>query len=197
MLYRNNPDLAVRFAQDGIRYGVSVGRRQPMHRVHLDCLKEILAHGLKLICVHGSENPPGSPFHDPANNPLTLPQRIEQVERVLPGEGIIHLSLADRGDVEKWSDDLVALLGDKLPHCVFHYRKKHTDAMADGAIRPLSQTVDALMKRGLAVWESENPRAADDAVHSAYLRTLDWQRLTPEQAALFADPEFIKTIIRK
>lgn len=197
MLYRTTPDLTARLTADGIRYGVSVGRRQPMHRVHLACLKEIIGQGLTLICVHGSVNPPDSPFYDRAKNPLTLPQLIAQVDRVLPGEEVIHLALADRGDVDKWSDDLVALLGDKLPQAVFHYRPKRVDTDQVGAIKPLSRTVQALMQRGLSVWESENTDPADYGVHSSELRALDFANLTPEQKALFADPDYVREVLGK
>lgn len=193
MLYRNTPDLAQRFKNDGIRYGVSVGRRQPMHRVHLDCLREIIAHDLKLICVHGSVNPKGSRFYNPEENPLTLPELEEQVRRALPGVEVIHLAIADRGDAALWSRDLAGLLGDKLSASVMHYRRKREDKR-EATIRPLSETQALLMEQGLAIWESENAAATDYAVHGRDLRMMDIHHLTSAQEALFADAGYIKEL---
>src|SRR5262249_15158487 len=72
------------FSAKGIRYGVSIGRRAPMHRMHVDCLREIQEAGLKPIFFIGSTNDAKSPLYDPIRNPLTLEQQRVQLRLAVP-----------------------------------------------------------------------------------------------------------------
>lgn len=175
----------------GITQVVSVGRRQPMHRVHLDCLREIKDAGLELVVVHGSVNPPGHRFYDPIENPLTFNQLQEQAALAL-GAPMRHYALADRGDAVLWSQDLAALIAGEVPRTAIHYRQKKGER--SGLIASLGNTAAALQDVRFAIWESENKARADDDVHGHALREMDLRTLPPEQEALFADAAHIRTL---
>ena len=67
--------------KDGIEYGISIGRRAPMHRMHVDCIHEIAEAGLKPVIFIGSTNTADSAYFNPVSNPLTLEQQKEQLKR--------------------------------------------------------------------------------------------------------------------
>jgi hypothetical protein len=105
---------------DGIKYMLSVGRRQPMHQGHLRTLARIMEHGYTPIIVIGSTNTAekanglADPLFEPVSNPLTLEQQREQIRLSLPGkvEGKdYHLvSFPDLGDTDKWNQTLIDTL---------------------------------------------------------------------------------------
>ncbi len=176
-----------------MKYGVSIGRRQPMHRVHLDCIREITDAGLKPIILVGSVNDPQSPFYDPFKNPLTFKQEQEQLHLALPNVDYEILPIADVGNLEKWCAAVVALLGDKLSQSVMHYRAKQGDKR--GAIEPLSASEAVFAKLGLKSWRTVNKNPADDAVNSSILREM------PIDAPQFQNevvvPDYIKKLVNQ
>lgn len=168
------------FAKDGIKYGISVGRRQPMHVVHVDCIKEMVEAGLHPVIVIGSVNSAESRFYDPLKNPLTEEQQRIQIERVLGKEGITDytlLSLKDMGSYDYWASSLSKLLQDngiKPSEAAFHFRSKKEDMQGMGAtIKPLRAGQESLMQYGLAVWESYNRNPEHDTISAWPFRAKD------------------------
>lgn len=188
----------------GIEYGISIGRRAPLHRMHLDCILEIAAAGLKPVIVVGSTNGAGDSLYDPLRNPLTLAQQIEQLRAALPrglAEQCLILPLPDRTDDAAWKADLAKLLEDNglAGKSVMHFRAKAADATAadTGRCRPLSQYMQELMAMGLSVWQSYNRDAADDFINASDIRAFDVEALTAEQAAKLALPEHYREMVRR
>ncbi len=189
-------DVEADLKKKGLEFGVSIGRRAPLHRVHADCIAEIAAAGLKPVIFIGSTNGADSPFFDPVKNPLTLQQQKEQLKAALPqfyDEAFI-LTLPDVGNQDKWFDAFFKMF-DGTPFkekSVVHYRTKASDAAQQGgAIRPLSEYMDGFGKRGLPAWESHNADPADDAINATDIRGFDLRNLTAAQKALMSAPEYI------
>ncbi len=189
-------------AGDGMRYGISIGRRAPMHRMHVDCLREIAEAGLQPVVFFGSTNGPESKYYDPIRNPLTVEQQKEQIKTAVP-ELYDHariITLPDQGNGEKWFDAFFKTLGETefAGKSVVHYRSKASDApQAGGDIKPLSSYMGGFVQRGLSAWESYNRDAADDRINATDLRQFDLDRLTAQQRELFAAPDYIVDIARK
>lgn len=191
-------ELKEQFARDGVRYGVTVGRRAPMHHVHVDCIQEIADAGLTPVIVVGSTNGADHFLFDPIRNPLTKEQQVEQMRAALPAElssKAKFLFLDDVGDNAKWTDNLVALLereGIDPAQTVMHYRSKSTDvASPNFAVKPLSTTEAYLANYGVGSWRSQNRNPAFDVVNASDLRKLDLTRLSPEEHDIFAGLEYI------
>ncbi len=73
-----------------------------------------------------------------------------------------------------------------------HYRAKAADAKdKNGAIKPLSEYMEGFGKRGLPAWESYNSNPADDDINATEIRAFDLGKLTAEQKALMASPDYI------
>lgn len=189
-------DVKEGLAKARLEYGVSIGRRAPMHRIHAEAISEIAEAGLKPVIFIGSTNGADSPWFDPLRNPLTLAQQKEQLKSALPqhyDESRI-LTLPDVGNQEKWLNGFFDMF-DGTPFkdkSVMHYRTKAADKKdANGAIRPLSQYMEGFGKRGLPAWESYNRDPADDNINATEIRSFDLNNLTPDQRALMAAPDYI------
>lgn len=186
----------------GIRYGISIGRRAPMHKVHVDCVREIAEAGLVPVILIGSANGAESPLFDPVRNPLTVEQQKEQVRIALPEhyrEDRI-LVLEDFGDDARWTDAFAALLEKNglAGQSLVHYRVKATDAkQVEAQIRPLSAYMAGFMAHGIASWESVNRDPSDDDINATELRCFDLDNLGPEQRALIAAPDYIVALARE
>lgn len=201
-IYRGcGADVAADMKAAGLVYGVSIGRRAPMHRMHVDCLREIAAAGLVPVIFIGSTNGAESAWFDPVKNPLTLAQQREQLKRAVPEyyDPARVLTLDDAGDAEKWFNGFFSMF-DGTPFkgkASVHYRAKATDAKAmNAAIRPLGDYMAGFSKRGLPAWESLNADPADDAVNATDIRSFDLENLTPAQRADIAAPEYLIKIAR-
>lgn len=163
----------------GITYGISVGRRQPMHRMHVDCIREMHAAGLKPVIVIGSTNASTNPYFNPLENPLTEAQQRQQIDIAMRQAGIEDytlVSLPDLGDMHDWNNSLRYLLkanGIPLEQCVSHFRAKMADAVATGDIQPLGAGKKEALAQGFHVWESFNQNRADDAVSSRDFRLVN------------------------
>lgn len=172
-------DIAQQLRDDGIRYGISVGRRQPMHQVHLDCIREIVAAGLQPVIVIGSANGAGDRFFDPLKNPLNAVQQREQIRRAMEAAGIANyqiLAINDVGHVASWARDLSALMNENgvdARQSVFHFRGKASDREAQGAIVTLNDSQEMLQHYGFSLWESRNADPALDAINATPFRTMD------------------------
>lgn len=131
---------------------VSVGRRQPMHKMHYDSINEILNLAMRLVYVVGSTNSAFTvegevdKLFDPIKNPLTFLQQRQQLffafphlydmericrerPQVVPEKNVIIISLPDIGNLTKWSKKLCGLLSDYgvLEKSVLHFRGKQID----------------------------------------------------------------------
>jgi len=178
-----------------VQYGLSIGRRAPMHRMHTDCLREITEAGLTPVVAIGSVNGATSPHYDPLKNPLTLAQQKAQLKLAMPQLDVEKqvVTLDDLGNYDKWCDQLTAMVARSgmAGKTAVHFRSKAADAGITGAIKPLSAYSKGFTERGLAVWESFNRDPADDLINASDLRKLDLENLTQEQRALFAAPDYI------
>lgn len=168
------------FAFSGITHGISVGRRQPMHRAHLDCVKEISAAGLHPVIVIGSANHADSLFYNPLDNPLDETQQREQIAQAMQQAGIQEysiLTLEDKGDTDRWTEALATLLrnsGIDPSTCVSHYRSKEADAhAANTTLQPMSATEQSLMQQGIGIWKSVNQDPSMDHVSASPFRAMD------------------------
>lgn len=185
-----------KLAADGIKYGISIGRRAPMHKMHVDCLREIQEAGLTPVVFIGSTNSGDSPLFDPIRNPLTLEQQKQQLKLAVPDlyDEKHILTLPDQGDPERWFDQFFAMTkGTDLENqSVAHYRSKASDApQAGGKIRPLSSYMNGFITRGLPSWESFNRDANQDDINASDLRILDLEHLSPVEREIFAAPDYI------
>lgn len=196
-----NEDVQDAFIEQGILYGISIGRRAPMHRVHVDCLREIEAAGLLPVIVIGSTNSADSRLFDPVRNPMTVAQQIEQLKLALPDLFDAHRIILqdDLGDDGCWYDELVEKLKDAGLEraAVVHYRSKKADANATGEVKTLSAGMKDFEDRGLHPWESFNRDPADDDVNASDIRNYNLECLTPDQRQSMSTPDYIITLARQ
>ena len=175
-----------------MKYGVSIGRRQPMHRLHVECIQEIVDAGLTPILIVGSTNSAGSKFFDPLRNPLTFAQQQEQIKAALPFvKNPEIIGLEDVGNLQRWCESVVALLKDRLPYCTMHYRTKQVDE-AGGPIASLSASEEVFTKLGLKSWRTINKNPADDLLNSSDLRALPIDQLHD-----LAAPTYIRMLMQQ
>lgn len=189
-------DIQAALAEEGIRYGISIGRRAPMHMVHVDCLREIQAAGLEPVVFIGSTNGPDSASYDPIRNPLTEQQQKEQLRLAMPDiyDETRILTMDDQGDSKRWFGKFFDMMHktEFMGKAVMHYRSKKADAVqADAAINPLGSYMEGFNERGLSSWESFNREAEHDEVNATDLRKMSLEQLTPAQRELFAAPDYI------
>lgn len=189
-------DVKEGLGKRGLEYGISIGRRAPMHRIHAEALQEIADAGLKPVMFVGSTNSADSQWFDPVKNPLTLDQQKEQLKHALPHlyDEANVLTLPDYGNQEKWLQGFFKMI-EGTPFSgksVVHYRAKAADRKDNnGAIRPLSQYMEGFAKRGMPAWESYNADPADDNINATEIRSFDLRHLTKKQKALMAAPDYI------
>ena len=186
---------------DGIKYGVSVGRRQPMHRAHLDCIQEMVDAGLHPVIVIGSANVGANPLFNPYENPLNVKQQREQIDIAMRGAGISEytvLEAPDLGNMEEWASSLRHTLkanGFDPTQCACHYRAKD-DIVKEAAqlIRPMKASNESLMRYGLSPWESYNTSQEMDSVSATGFRTMDLRASENQQLMnnTLVAAEFIK-----
>jgi len=188
-------DLKSQFKNCGVVYGVSVGRRQPMHLAHLDCIKEIFDEGLVPVIVIGSDNLPENPFYNPIKNPLDIAQMKEQIKIAMKSvtDNYKIVSIPDFGDSKKWSAKLADILKEneiEPSKSEVHFRKKLSDsAFFDTEIKPLSEYQQDLTSNGMNIWISYNKNKELDNYNSSDFRTMDIYLLKNSKALVA--PEYI------
>jgi len=187
-------------AEQGIKFGISAGRRAPMHIMHADCIREITEAGLTPIILIGSTNGPKSPKYDPLRNPMTIDQQKVQLKEIMPGLDIdAHvMTMDDVGNAPLWSDALSKTINRTrmAGKSVVHYRPKPADANASGPIKTMDKTSEELIKCGLPAWASSNENPADYEINASEMRTFDLENLTPEQRRWFVLPDYIIGIVK-
>jgi hypothetical protein len=195
----------------GIKYILSIGKRQPMHIGHKRSLERILdIEGAKLVYVIGSTNLPGDPLFDPFTNPLNVEQQIEQFKRAIPEKEVIFLPILDVADMSKWGPSIVASLkeiGIKPEECAMHFVGKPEDklkkpssfALPDDKIVTLSVgqwLVEAMGYYGFIIWFDDEMKV-DLNLSARSLRTMDLENLTDKQKSFFAAPDYLLNIARE
>ena len=103
------------------KYGIFIGRFQPLHNAHLKLIKIIMADKLKPFIVIGSTQEK----RNLKRNPLTFEQRRQLIQGVLPIENIVALEDC-YSNIEKWYSNLIKLLPAK-EDCVIYYCVKQPD----------------------------------------------------------------------
>lgn len=183
--------LAAEMKTAGFEYGLSIGRRAPLHKMHIDCILEIARAGLKPVIVIGSVNTAGDPLYDPLRNPLTVEAQMQQLRDALPPELYAQctiLTLPDQQDDAVWMDSLTQLLADHgmAGKAVMHFRAKAADAATSDAARckPLGAYKESLIAAGIGVWQSYNGNPADDHINASDIRGFNLAALTAEQLAV-------------
>lgn len=193
--------IAKDITDKGHRYGVSLGRRAPMHKMHVDCIREIMDAGMEPVIMIGSVNGPESPMYDPVRNPLTPEQQEAQIAIALPkGAAYRTLRLNDHPDDAVWVQGLVDVLKENgiQESAVMHFRSKAADEVKDAAkVTPLNQFTQSFIENDLSVWQSYNADFRNDDICASAIRNFDLENLTPEQRDLIAAPEYIIDLARK
>lgn len=183
--------LAAEMKAAGMEYGLSIGRRAPLHKMHVDCILEIARAGLKPVVVIGSTNAAGDALYDPLRNPLTQAEQVRQLRDALPPEVYARceiLTLADEEDDAAWLGALKKLLAERgmAGKTVMHFRAKAADAAAareKSNCKPLGAYAQSLMAAGIAVWQSYNADPAEDGINASDIRSYDLAHLTADQHA--------------
>lgn len=178
-----------------MRFALSIGRRQPMHRMHVDCIREILAEGLTPLIVVGSVNGADSPYFDPLKNPLNWAQQQAQIRAALPflPDPVIIPQL-DVADLARWCEEVAA----KLPHygasvadTCMHYRVKQSEVeQGEAALeRSLLRGAPVFERLGVKSWRSTNKNPADDLINATELRSMPID--DPRFRELVAAPDYL------
>lgn len=198
----NADDVLDQREKDNILFGVSIGRRAPMHRIHADCLREIAQAGMAPVVVIGSTNGADSHLYDPVRNPMTVVQQVEQLRRAVPEcfDPSIVVVLEDVGSNDQWMADLVAELekaGIPVERSAIHFRAKAADAIKSGGeIKPLAAYMTGFADQGFTVWESFNADPQDDHVNASDIRRFDLNALTLSQRAVMCAPDYIVSLAK-
>ena len=192
----NGQKLKQDFSDAAKTYAVSIGRRAPMHRMHVDCIREISDAGLTPILMVGSSNQFGSSQYDPVKNPLTLDQQKAQFKAALGNDfteaQFLHLNDFDDGDM--WLDAFYDLLSERGIHdqSVVHFRSKSADAkQMDEQIKPLSHYMQGFADRDIPPWQSYNQNPADDEINASDIRLFDLNNLKQTEYDMIAAADWL------
>ena len=196
-------ELVNEITENGYEYAIPPGRRAPMHRMHVECVFDILRAGLKPVLAIGSVNGPESKLWNPVKNPLTVEQQKEQFRRALPGvdyNKAMILELEDTPDDKTWIENFhkkVKELGIDNK-AVVYFRAKSADAATSGDAntKPLAAYTQSFVDEGMAVWQSFNSNPGDDNISASAIRTFDLNNLTPDQRRIIGAPNYIIELAR-
>lgn len=197
-------EIAHEITDNGFEYAIPPGRRAPMHRMHVECVLDILRSGLKPVLAIGSVNGPESKLWNPVKNPLTVEQQKEQFRRALPGidyNPAMILELEDTPDDKTWIENFhkkVKELGIDRKSVVY-FRAKSADAStaSDANTKPLSAYTQSFVDEGMAVWQSYNTNPADDNISASAIRAFDLENLTVQQRRIIGAPDYIVQLARE
>lgn len=160
-------------------YGVTLGRRQPMHCVHMDCIQEIMRANLHPVIIIGSANVPESHFYNPLRNPLTVDQQREQIRLAMEKEKITLytvLPMSDMSDNNLWAEELARRLrAEGMPpeKCAYHYRTKAADPVSMVAGLPYEKWKKPQRDVGFTIWHSANVGTSMDKIEATKYRTMN------------------------
>ncbi|OLS13441.1 MAG: nicotinamide-nucleotide adenylyltransferase [Promethearchaeota archaeon CR_4] len=90
--------------------GVIIGRFQPFHRGHISLVKEIVRRQGKIIIIIGSKQ-----YSRVQENPFSTEERMRMIrsslqEYQIPVQSVEILSIEDKHDASKWTEEVCALL---------------------------------------------------------------------------------------
>lgn len=183
--FKNRDELLARIKDQKITTGITVGRRQPMHIGHLDCVREIIHSGItNILFVIGSNNIAESDFYDAARNPLTFDQQVRQIQYALTllGQEMPEMNtaidykivgLSDMGDMNAWAEELrelVVLSGFVPERAIYHYRSKVEDINNP---RGLAKSESEILAQNISVWRSYNQDMMLNFINSTEFRLMD------------------------
>jgi hypothetical protein len=193
------------------KYILSIGRRQPMHIGHKNTLKKLIKIqnelDLQLIYVMGSTNVAGDPLFNPFVNPLNVEQQIKQFQIAFPDTKAIFLSIIDEPDMNQWGVSIIDALN-KLniqpQDCVIHFVGKEEDKLTEDVsftknnnetitIAAQHWLIEAIAYYDIAIW-FDREIETDLTISARNLRQLDLANLTLKEKALFATPEYLKSL---
>lgn len=195
----------------GIKYILSIGKRQPMHIGHKKTLEKILfIEETEVIYVIGSSNKGGDPLFNPFINPLNVDQQIEQFKFVFPNKEVIFLPIIDVADMSKWGPSIISSLNDigiKPEECVMHFVGKPEDKLKEKAsfylldgkevtLNSGEWLVEAMGYYGFTLW-LDNEIETDLSISARNLRELDLENLTDEQKTIISAPNYLLEIAKE
>lgn len=194
-----------RIIEDGIKYGISIGRRQPMHKMHLECIKEISECGLFPVIIIGSANRGNNFLYNPIENPLNEKQQRIQISNALNNANINDfkiLALPDMGDIECWVASVHNLLKENSINpnkSVCHYRSKEDKIVKHNSnlVKPMKSSNEALIRYGISVWESYNLNPEEmNFISASFFRQIDLfdHKNIDLMEKYLVDPYFIRQI---
>jgi cytidyltransferase-like protein len=109
------------------RYGVYIGRFQPLHLGHQAVINEILLDGLIPLIVLGSSNED----RNKEKNPLSFKERVELIDLVYPETDIHFISSYDYPNWTDWYNELGYLIIDGTKRhkdeLIIYYNEKEAD----------------------------------------------------------------------
>ncbi|MFT6258673.1 MAG: nicotinamide mononucleotide adenylyltransferase [Rickettsiales bacterium] len=158
------------------KYTILIGRRQPAHQGHLDCVLDAVESGAIPVIFLGSANDSKNFYYDPISNPLTPKQLTQQMEFIAEKEGLKDfkiIELADFGNPQLWVRAVVDLLKKHFPQenlnqFSFHFfPKENQKKNSNKNIKTLDFYVDAFEKYAIKSLifagheESKNLNSAD------------------------------------
>ncbi len=195
----------------GVKYILSIGKRQPMHIGHQRSLGRIIElKEMKLIYVIGSSNTGKDPLFDPVVNPLTVNQQIEQFKQVFPKQEVIFLPILDVIDMGKWGPSIIDALNNiniDPQKCAIHFIGKAEDKLMveskfhlvngrEVTLLPGQWLIEALTYYDLAIWFDQE-MLVDLSISARKFRQLDLENLKPEQKDLLAAPDYLKNLAQQ
>jgi len=203
--------LPNKFKEYGVKYILSIGRRQPMHIGHKRSLAKILAiPDVTVIYVIGSSNIFGDPLFDPFNNPLNLHQQMEQFHKVFPEKKVIFLPIIDVANISDWGPAIIAALKEfsiTPSECIIHFVGKPEDrikeickfTLPNGEEKELVEgqwLIEVLSYYGFSIWFDQDI-PVELGISARQFRQLDLEKLTDEQEKILAAPEYLKALAQK
>ncbi|MFT6077528.1 MAG: nicotinamide mononucleotide adenylyltransferase [Myxococcota bacterium] len=140
------------------KYVILIGRRQPAHQGHLDCILDVWNQGAIPVIFLGSANDSANLNYNPIDNPLTKDQLIRQMEFLAKQEGFEDskiITIADFGNAKLWVREVVDLIEKNFPNrnlnqFLFHFfpkKNQKNDLKKD--IKPLNFYVDIFQEYGI------------------------------------------------
>ncbi len=205
-LFFNN-SKSISFSRSRIKYGLSIGRRQPFHNVHLDCIKEIIEQDLILIIINGSANKLDNPNYNPYLNPLSPEQQTKQIKNVFAANKISNehykiLDLEDCSNSKVWVKSLVNLLiksGINPHQTVMHYRTKADDKniSKNSTIKPLDNYRKSIIATGISIWRSVNKNKFYDCISATPMRTANLEAKRKKYKGVMLDKNYILQLAKQ
>lgn len=195
----------------GIKYILSIGKRQPMHIGHKRSLERILSMDeFKLVYVIGSTNKGGDKLFDPFTNPLNLDQQIEQFKICFPKREAIFLPIMDVADMSQWGPSITESLhqlGIEAKECAIHFIGKPEDKLSNsssfrlinGDLVTLNEgqwLIEAMAYYGFFIWFDEE-LPVNLSISARNLRKIDLNNLRDDQKHLFSTPEYLLKLAKK